>query len=324
MRIPLLGNDAGLSKTKQHSVNHSAGHPARDDSGPAYLPGFRRGATLEPRLLCFVERRSAGSAACDCAAPLVASRRSSQAKAPWRDLAGIEHRVEAEFLRPVLLAESILPFRAVSSPEGVIPVTGSSVLDAQAAAAHGFAGLHGWLSAAESVWHLNSDSGGVKLTDRWNDHSALAAQFPLAPLRVVFAATGTIPAACLIRHSPSVIERGLYWSEVASEDEGRYLLAVLNAETTHTAVKALRARGLLMRRQVDKAVLTLPIPKFVSADPLHAELAATAAEAELAAADVEIPQRTKIQHARNVTRNTLVALSIAERIDWLVAQLLRG
>ena len=313
-----------MNKKKQHSVNHPAGHAAHDDPGPAYLPAFRLGAPLEPRLLCLVERRSAGDAACDCAAPLVASRRSSRAKEPWRTLGGIEHRVEAEFLRPVLLAENILPFRAICSQEGVIPVAGSSVLDAQAARARGFAGLHGWLSAAEAVWNLNSDSGGVKLTDLWNNYGALSAQFPLAPLRVVYAATGSIPAACLIRHAPSVIERGIYWSEVASEDEGRYLLAVLNAETTHTAVKALRSHGLLNPRYVDKAVLTLPIPKFVSADPLHADLAATAAEAELAAADVEIPERTRTRHARRLTRDMLAALGISERIDWLVAQLLRG
>ena len=180
------------------------------------------------------------------------------------------------------------------------------------------------MSAAEAVWDANAERRDMTLTERWNHRNALAAQFPLAPLRVVLAASGAIPAACLVRQSPAVIEHGLYWFEVATEDEGRYLLAVFNSETTRTVVRELLARGQWGAPHFDKVVFTLPIPQFDRADSLHAELAATAAEAELAAAAVAISDRARFQRARILTRDTLVALGISERIDWLVAQLLRG
>ena len=69
--------------------------------------------------------------------------------------AGVEHRVEAQFLHPVLLGESILPFREFRPFEGVVPVTAQgAILDAEAAANRGYAGLHGWMSAAELILEL--------------------------------------------------------------------------------------------------------------------------------------------------------------------------
>ena len=83
---------------------------------------FRQGATLVPRMLCFVERKALGRLGPNPAAPLVMSRRSRQEKKPWKDLPGIENPVEAQFLRPTLLGESILPYRVFRPFEAVIPV----------------------------------------------------------------------------------------------------------------------------------------------------------------------------------------------------------
>ena len=77
--------------------------------GSAYRSSFRQGATLVPRMLCLVERKSLGRLGGDPTAPFVASRRSNQEKQPWKSQPGVEHRVEAEFLHPVLLGESPCP-----------------------------------------------------------------------------------------------------------------------------------------------------------------------------------------------------------------------
>src|SRR5256886_1292024 len=74
--------------------------------GSAYGASFRQGATLVPRMLCLVERRKVGRLGGDPTPPYVASRRTGQEKEPWKSLAGVEHQVEAGFLRPVLLGES--------------------------------------------------------------------------------------------------------------------------------------------------------------------------------------------------------------------------
>jgi SAM-dependent methyltransferase len=122
------------------------------EGGSAYRESFRQGATLVPRMLCLVERRQMGRLGTNPSAPLVASRRSTQEKRPWKELPGIENSVEAEFLRPILLGESILPYRVFRPREGVAPLSSSGfVLDAEAAANRGFSGLHGWMRKAEAV-----------------------------------------------------------------------------------------------------------------------------------------------------------------------------
>jgi N-6 DNA Methylase len=132
---------------------------ANFERGSPYRKMFRQGATLVPRMLCLVERRTMGRLGADPSAPYVASRRTNQEKIPWKNLPGIENRVEAGFLRPVLLGESILPYRIFRPFEAVIPVSEKGeVLDAEAAANRGFDGLLGWMSAAERVWNADRPS----------------------------------------------------------------------------------------------------------------------------------------------------------------------
>ncbi len=126
------------------------------EGGSVYRDAFRNGATLYPRPLCFVERRQMGRLGVNPSAPMVVSRRSRQEKRPWKEMPAIENPVEIEFLRPVLLGESILPYRVFRLFEGVIPVTDNGhVFDAEGAANRGFGGLRGWLRQAETAWEQN-------------------------------------------------------------------------------------------------------------------------------------------------------------------------
>ena len=106
--------DAPESVADQHlSLNDAAPAlaVARSEGGSVYRNQFRNGATLYRRMLCFVERRNVGRLGSDPRAPFVVSRRSAQEKKPWKLLPSLKHRVEVEFLYPVLLAESIVPHR---------------------------------------------------------------------------------------------------------------------------------------------------------------------------------------------------------------------
>lgn len=189
------------------------------EGGSTYRKGFRQGATLVPRMLCLVERRTTGRLGGNPAAPSVASRRSSQEKRPWKDLPGIEASVEAEFLRPVLLGESILPYRVFRPFEGVIPTTAKGdVLDADGAANRGYTGLHRWMKQAEAVWNGSAESS-MSLIARWNYHNELGAQFPIRGPRIVYAASGTQPAACVLADSTAVVEHAIYWSRTGTLDE---------------------------------------------------------------------------------------------------------
>jgi len=297
--------------------------PGVFEGGSAYRKAFRQGATLVPRMLCIVERKSMGRLGADPSAPFVSSRRSNLEKQPWKDLPGIENRVEAEFLRPVLLGESILPYRVFRPFEGVVPVSAEgAVLDAEAAANRGIEGLRGWMRKAEAVWSGNTESGRMTLVERWNYHNELGVQFPLPSLRVVYAKAGSQPAACLLRDEHNVIDHMLYWIALDCEEEARYLTVILNSETARSGAEHFQSRGQFGARHFDKVVFNLPIPHFDSKVRLHRTLAAMAAEAETVAASVALPDAVKFQRARGLVRAALVEAGVSPRIETLVAELL--
>jgi len=295
------------------------------DGGSVYRKAFRQGATLVPRMLCLVERQTGGRLGVDPSAPPVISRRNTQEKRPWRDLPAIQNRVEAEFLRPVLLGESILPYRIFRPFEGVIPVSDSGeMLASEAAANRGYDGLQAWMRKAEAVWNANAESGAMTLAERWNYHNELGAQFPISPLRVVYAASGSLPAACVLREARGVVEHILYWMTAGSEAEARYLTGILNSETARARTVQYQARGQFGARHFDKVIFNLPIPRFDPTMPLHLALADAAKQAETLAAAVELPEAVKFQRARAMVRAALTEAGLSQAIDRLVAELLDG
>ena len=295
---------------------------AKLEGGSVYRSAFRQGATLVPRMLCLVERKAAGKLGADPKAPLVVSRRSTLEKEPWKSLKGVEHKVEAEFLRPVLLGENVLPYRIFRPIEGVIPVdSDGAVLDAKRAADRGFSGLVGWMRAAEKIWNKDKP-GDLSLVEQFDYYGKLASQFPVPKYRVVYAASGTIPAACLLAQQDAVIEHANYWSAVSTKLEAHFLIAISNSEAARARVANLQARGQFGARHFDKVMFTLPIPRFDSSIAMHSELAAAAAEAEKTAAKVKLPDAVKFQRARKLVRDALADAGIAPRIDTLVERLL--
>jgi hypothetical protein len=295
---------------------------ARFDGGSAYRTLFRDGATFYPRMLCFVERKAMGRLGSDPSAPMMVSRRNSQEKSPWKELVGIENRVEAKFLHSILLGESILPFRLLRPFEGIVPIDDrGETLDARAALDRGFDHLAGWMRKAEALWN-NHRAAEISLLGQFDYYGKLRSQFPLSPLRVVYAKAGTLPAACVLRGSDAVIDHKLYWSAMASAGEARYLVAILNSETARKRVEAYQSRGQWGARDFDKVIFNLPIPRFDSKSDLHRGVAAAAAKAERVAAGVVLPEGVKFQRARALIRMALEEAGLAEEIDALVARLL--
>jgi SAM-dependent methyltransferase len=295
--------------------------------GSEYRSAFRQGATLVPRMLSLVERKSMGRIGADPSAPMVMSRRTALEKQPWRDTPGIENQVEAEFLRPVLLGESILPFRIVTWFEGVVPVSvDGRVLDAAAAVGEnrGHDKLAGWLRKAEALWLNLSATAAMTLIQRWNFQRGLSNQFPIATVRVVFAASGSLPAACIVRDRRAIIEHKLYWTAPSSEQEAHYLCAILNSETARARTERYQSRGQFGARDFDKVIFNLPIPLFDKRDQLHLELAAAGAHAEIVAGLAELKEGEKFQRARKRVRDALAEEGVGGEIEKLVEKLLDG
>ncbi|GIX20292.1 MAG: BseRI endonuclease [Erythrobacter sp.] len=304
--------------------NAPAPSTAQRTGGSGYRDSFRQGAILVPRAFVLVERKTSGRLGVNAAAPLVISRRSNQEKKPWKEIEGIEGNVETDYLRPVLLGESILPYRLLQSFEGVIPVTPKGeMLSATGAANIGHHYLADWMQKAETLWNQHG-KGKRTFVEQLNYINQLSSQFPIAPLRVVYAKAGTQPAACLIRDGRAVIDHNLYWMKPASEDEAYYLLAILNSETTRALAEQYQSRGQFGARHFDKVIWNLPIPTFDPRDQLHRDLAAAGRRAEAVAADVTLVETEKFQRARRRVRDGLIEAGVAAQIETLVENLLRG
>jgi SAM-dependent methyltransferase len=293
-------------------------------AGPSpYRRAFRQGATMVPRRLCMVEPVVTGRLGANLANPLVESRPGKLEKAPWHRLAPLRHVVEAQFLRPLYLGESVAPFRVLKPALAVVPweEADNSLLDSMAAQRRGFPGLARWLEAAERLWATHG-RGGMSLRKRWDYLDALNKQLPPSPVRVAYAKSGQVLAASIIEDTSAVIDHKLYWASFRRHSEALYVTAVLNSETLREKIAGLQSRGRWGVRDFDKLALELPIPPFSAADPLHLELMQAALEAERIASSVPLSGSLYFVNARQRVRQVLRQSGISARIDALVAALL--
>ncbi len=153
-------------------------------------------------------------------------------------------------------------------------------------------------------------------------YGQLSAQFPIATPRVVYSKAGTLPAAALLNDPHGVVDHKLYWVKVDTQNEGHYLLAILNSETARARAAHLQSRGQWGARDFDKVMLSLPIPQFDGSNKLHMALARSAAHAERVAAAVELREGIHFVTARQKIRAALREDGVSQKIDKLVAELL--
>ena len=283
----------------EFKVTENAPKPAEalSSGGSVYREAFRNGATLFPRMLCFIERKTLGRLGADPTAPLVASYRGGQEKRPWKLLPSIENQVEAEFLRPTLLGESILPYRVFRPFEAVIPVDeNGGMLNASTALDRGFDRLAGWMRKAETVWNENQKFRKISV-DRAARllHNELSLQFPLGPFRVAYAASGTQPAAVILRDSSAVIEHKLYWASpdtVGEAQLSRGHLSIAKRLGAHCRLIGPAANG--EHATLTKPSSTSPFPAYDAKLKLHRDLAAAAERPKRVAAAVALARRRQV------------------------------
>jgi SAM-dependent methyltransferase len=291
--------------------------------GSPYRRAFRQGATMVPRRLCLVDRVDLGRLGSNPVAPMVASRTGTQDKEPWRSLPALKGAVEARFLRPLLLGESIAPFRVLKPALSVVPWDPAinAILDGDAAERRGYPGLSRWMRQAEHLWAMHRRAP-MPLINRWNYLDALASQLPPAAIRVVYAKSGILFAAAIIEDRSALVDHKLYWAEMSSQAEACYLAAILNSETARARIAPQQSRGRWGARDFDKVMFELPIPRFEPQTPLHGELAQAARHAIQVAARVALPDELHFVRARRAIRGALEDDGVRARIETLVAALL--
>ncbi|MGH7078082.1 MAG: hypothetical protein ACREFU_08280, partial [Acetobacteraceae bacterium] len=235
--------------------------------------------------------------------------------------------IEREFLRSLVLGETIAPFRLFDPVTAVIPIHGSNVLDSAAASAGGFRYLAAWLRDAEAKWttHCNKDAAGqprmtlLRCIDYMHKLSGQAGQ---SGVRVLYTASGTLLSAARVVAGDAVVEHAAYWAAARSAEEAGYLISIINSASVLGKVTDLQPHGQRDKRHFDNLVWTLPIPEYDDTDPLHRDLAAAASHAEEVAAAVALRESQHFTARRRAIRAALAADGVAAEIESMVDALL--
>lgn len=316
-RLP--GRNASLD-TSRPLLQHVTATRAAVAATSPYAPRFTQGATLVPRMLVLVDAQQAGPLGAGAGRRTVRSKRSANEKRPWKDLPDLTGSIERQFVRPVHVGDTVLPFRELVPRLGIIPWDGHRLLHGGDERLDLHPGLATWWRRAEELWETHRTSA-MTLLDRVDYQRTLQNQFPAGPHRIVYSKGGMYLAAARISDPNIVIDHGLYWAAASGIDEARYLTVILNSSTLLELVRPLQARGEHNPRHFDKYVFKVPIPLYQLDDPAHARLVALGERAEDVAAGVELPA-VSFQTQRRRIREALVLDGVSKEIDEHVRQLL--
>jgi SAM-dependent methyltransferase len=320
-RLP--GRGISWQLAAPHVTRTAAGvEVARDAPKSPYHARFSQGATLVPRFLLMVEDAPSSPIGVAAGRRAVRSMRTANEKLPWKRLSALQGAVEEEFVRPVHLGSTLLPFCLLKPWFGIVPWDGSTLLDSADPHLDAFPGLADWWTRAEAVWDENKGESNLTLLEQIDFRSKLSLQFPVASHRVLYTASGQYLAAARIDDPRVVIDKSLYAAAAGSLDEARFLSATLNSTTLAKLAAPLQPRGEHNPRHFDKLIWRLPIPLFDPADDVHRQLVELAAKAEALAAATDVTGKRTFQAQRRLIREELARVGIAAAIDALVLRLL--
>jgi hypothetical protein len=293
-----------------------------------YRQRFRNGATVYPRRFFVVDPAPASRLGRSAHAPIMQGRAGRLDKYPWTTVEPPCGPVEAEFLRPFFLGESVAPFRMLDSVTAVIPLNRGKVLDAAAARANGHRHLASWLADVEAKWatHANKKANGqprMTLSEQVDHMRKLSGQSRTVGVeRVLYNSSGTRLSAARLNTTDGIVDMKAYWTDVRSSAEAHYLLAILNSAVALAKITDLQSHGQRDRRDFASLVWTLAIPEYSDTELLHRDLAAAAFRAEAVAATVSLTDAKHFTAKRRAIRAALAEDGIAAEIEALVDALL--
>ena len=322
----LVGSGAGTERqmgSGQERLEQSPGkaQPRSDDPTSPWSERFRQGATIVPRFLFFVTRKAAGPLGMPAGKAGVHSLQRANDKKPWKDLPALEGVVETEFIRPVLLGESVLPFRIAEKFEAVLPRDREGLMDGQSDRLDAYEGLASLVASGGGDLGAHRSSDRLTLIDRLDYHSGLEQQFPIQPERIVYNASGMHLVASRLNDRRAVIEHKLYWATAASTAKAQYLCAILNSAIFTELVRPFMSYG-KDERDFDKHIWQLPIPLYDTTNDLHSRLSARGAELEAAIGKLELVPGRHFAAVRRDIRGFIAESEAGQDVEALVEELL--
>ena len=310
-------------ETAEHCLAQASGkaRPTGDDPTSPWADRFRQGATIVPRLLFFVTRQAAGPLGMPSGKAGVRSLQRKNDKKPWKDLPALDGVVETEFLRPVLLGESVLPFRIAETFEAVIPHDREGLMDGQSDRLDAYEGLARWWRRAEAIWEKHRSSERLTLIERLDYQHGLEQQFPIQSERIVYNRSGMHLVAARCTNHRVLVDFLLYWATAASTAEAHYLCAILNSATITELVRPFMSYG-KDERDFAKHIWQVPVPLYDPTDDLHRRLSARGAELEAAIGELELDPGRFFSAVRRDVRGFIAESMAGRDVEALVEELL--
>ena len=286
---------------KEWPVSHSNNHHATS----YYYDRFKQGATLVPRRFIFVEKVPTGPLGSSTKNPFVRGIDGNQDKSPWKEIEPIERKIESQFLKPVYTGQSIAPFRTLKTNLAVIPWSKKTgVMSYREAELESYLDLSAYLEQIEELWDKNS-SGKMTFKQRINYQKLLENQFPISRLRLVYAASGTYPAAVLLENKRGIIDTKLYWTSISNLNEGLYLEGILNSDSLMDRIRGLQSQGQWGARDIHRHLLKPYFPKYDSKNPFHQKIVDCVQKIKKIALSVPLDSSWKFQKSRQQIRKTI-------------------
>ena len=319
-----------------------------------YAELSRRGVDISDRQLFFVQPVPHTAMIPTANTTNVKPRIGNQDKMKYEaQLTQLEGVVSNDNLFDVYLGECVAPYVTLHPLKAALPVhhvTMTMPLNHENCEANKhnacrleIAELHStmqrrWNNAAEMYREAHKNQVIKNLYDRLNYQNILANQLEYLQgaiaknetVRVAYTESGQ-PTAAIIRDNHAIVDRTLYKTVCQSEDEARYVLALINSNALAAATAPFMPKGLYGPRHFEKHGWKLPIPRYDANEPLHVRLSerGKAAEQECAAiiANSDIPNQpagdTQSRAARKMLRHEWQPNSeVAQDIEVAVAQLL--
>jgi hypothetical protein len=268
-----------------------------------------------------VKRQTAGPLGMSAGKVSVRSLQRANDKKPWKDLPPLEGVVETEFVRPVLLGESVIPYRIAEVFEAIIPRDRQGLMDGRSDRLDAYEGLASWWRQAEAIWEQYRSSDRLTLMERLDYQHELEHQFPIQSERIIYNRSGMHLVAARLNDRRVVIDNLLYWASATSTSEAQYLCAILNSATFTELARPFMSYG-KDERDFHKHIWQLPVPLYDESDDLHTRLCARGVELEAVIAKIDpVPGRHFAATRRDI-RNIIAESEAGQDVESLVEELL--
>ena len=310
-----------------------------------YADHARQGATIVPRRLFFVEQTESTARIKAGQTLTVNPRKSSQDKAPWKELpltAITRQTIETRHVFDVHLGETVVPYATLDPLKAVLPLKRGAVelpMDKDGPGGIRLAALErrmrGRWRTVSDLWDKNKASANkLSLRGRLNYMGELSEQLKwqvdrgIRPMRVVYTSAGA-PTAAILKDNYAIVDYKLFWVRCANINEANYLLAIVNSDQLRKAVSPLMSKGQFGARDLQKHLWKLSIPEFDPENDLHidtsdaGEQAAAGAAKQLARLHDE-RDRVTVTIARRELRKWLRVSDEGQAVEDVVGRLLGG